>query len=65
MRAAADEYRMLARELREFGIDLSLYVKDGAPTLRIEIADSEVDREQGEGGKGLLGMLVGRTPEEE
>ena len=58
VRMAADEYRLLAREIRQFGVDTSIYMKDGVPTIRNEIADSEIEREENDGGKGLLMTLI-------
>jgi len=58
VRAAADEIRATAHEFRQFGLDFSVYLKDGAPTLRMEIADSEIERDENEGGKGLLMTLI-------
>ncbi len=56
--AAWDEIQATVREFRQFGIDNTIYLKDGAPTLRTEIADSEIDRDEKERGKGLLMTLV-------
>ena len=58
VRAAADEIRATAREFRQYGLDFSIYLKDGAPTLRMEIADSEIERNESDGGKGLLMTLI-------
>ena len=41
----ADEVRAAVREFREFGLDFSIYMKDGAPAIRVEIADNEIERE--------------------
>jgi len=57
--AAIWEYQALGRELREFGVDISVWMKDGAPALRVEVADSEIERDEAEGGRGLLNILVG------
>ncbi len=56
--AAWDEIRAGVREFREYGVDISIYMKDGVPALRVEIADNEIEREEKEGGEGLLGRLV-------
>ncbi len=58
VRAAADEIRLAARALRKFGMDNTLYLKDGAPTVRTAIATGKIKRDKNGGGKGLLLMLA-------
>ena len=40
--AAADEFRLLAREIRQYGIDAKLLSMDPF-TVRIEVADGKAD----------------------
>ena len=56
--AAWDEIRLTAHEFRQFGLDTTFYMRDGAFTMRNEIADSKIERDEREGGAGLLGKLV-------
>ncbi len=58
VRAAADEIRATVREFRQYGVDISIYMKDGAPAIRIEIADNEIERGDSRKGANLLHSLV-------
>ena len=59
MNAAAAEYRMLGREIRQFGIDFLFYKRDGVFAVRLEIADAEIEPDEGEGGISVLNMMMG------
>jgi len=57
--AAAAEYRMLGREIRQFGVDFLFYKRAGVFAVRLEIADAEIEPDEGEGGIGVLQTIVG------
>ena len=56
VRAAADEIRLAARSFRLHGIDNTIYLKDGSPTVRTAIAKGKIERDKG--GVGFFGKLV-------